>query len=189
MIGITSFLDILRIILLKQFISFLSVLLLIGCGPAGKPDSNTSLSEQKLATFCLTSQSQCQINTEFGDFEVTFAQTKVVGNKAAASAPDKILQHIRTELPFSIVFKAINQSEISAKISTVSGHLEGKDMFMGKVPVFFNKEEQGDKFTALSLLASCSEDIMVWRLWLTVTLADKESSEQTFFIDFESIRL
>ena len=164
-------------------------ILLIGCGQAGQTQPKISLSEQDLTTFCLTSQSQCQISTEYGDFEVTFSQVPVVDDNAAENAPDSVLQNIRTEQPFSIIFKAINPSNLSAKISTVSGHLEGKEMFMGKVPVFFNKAVQDDKFTANSLLASCSEDIMVWRLWLTVTLADKENSEQTFFIDFESIRL
>ena len=175
--------------MLKTFIFLLSILPLIGCGQAAKSGSNTSLSEQNLETFCLTTQSQCVINTEFGDFEVSFSQVQVFDNKAAESVPDNVLQHIRTELPFSIIFKAINLSDLNAKISMVSGHLEGKDMFMGKVPVFFNKVEQSDKFTAISLLASCSEDIMVWRLWLTVKLAGPEKSEQTFFIDFESLRL
>jgi hypothetical protein len=179
----------------KIFSVLLPVLLLSACEQAHNSALSTTVEEQESQAFCLTTQSECQINTDLGNFEVTFSQAlpRALENKTenviAGHTSEKGLKHIRTELPFSIIIKPVNSSELTAPVSAVSGYLEGRDMFMGKVPVFFNKAEQGDKFTATSLLASCSEDVMVWQLWLTVTLADKQKSEQRFFVNFESLRL
>ena len=60
------------------------------------------------------------------------------------------------------------------------------DMFMGKVPVFFETMSKENVFVAESLLANCSEEQMVWRLWITVEL---ESKAKTFFVDFTSKRI
>ncbi len=177
--------------MLKVFIILLAGIQLSACGQASKVESNTVDRADKLSFFCLTTQSQCLINTKLGDFEVKFSQvqSKVLPGKKAAKAFKDTLQQIQTELPFSVNVVLINPNNINTKISTVSAYLEGKNMFMGKVPVFFEKEEQGNKFIATSLLASCSEDVMVWNLWLTVKLTDQQKSEQRFFIDFESVRL
>ena len=175
----------------KAFIILLAGIQLSACGQASRSELNTVVGTHKASFFCLTTQSQCQISTELGDFEVKFSQvqSKALQGKKVDKAFKETLQQIQTELPFSVNISLINPSNIKTKISTVSGYLEGKDMFMGKVPVFFETEEQGNKFTAISLLASCSADIMVWRLWLIVTLADQQKSEQRLFIDFESVRL
>jgi hypothetical protein len=71
-------------------------------------------------------------------------------------------------------------------ITKATAYLEGRDMFMGKVPVFFEPTGDGKIYLAESLLANCSEEQMVWRLWITVELIDKN---QTFFVDFTSQRL
>jgi len=175
----------------RVFVILLAAIQLSACGQANKSKLTERVAAQKLTSFCLTTQSQCVISTKLGDFEVKFSQAQpntLTGKKAAVNSEEP-LQQIKTELPFSMTVTMINSENLINEIQTVSGHLEGKDMFMGKVPVFFTKNDQGNNFRAKSLLASCSEDVMVWRLWLTVQLADEQKSEQQFFIDFESLRL
>jgi hypothetical protein len=161
-----------------KIISIFSISLLIsGCKPATvqKPDIAQKMSPSQ----CIESQSQCEINTELANFSIKFSQFQL---------SDKI----KTELPFIIEFSdsLFNSSKVSEiqtlNITKVSAYLEGKDMFMGKVPVFFEKVDNNNVFQAQSLLANCSEEQMVWRLWVTV-----ESGEETqnFFVDFTSQRL
>jgi len=164
----------------KVIIYILVLFQLSACEKASK--STVSTKKQVTDAACLTTQSQCQVNTELGSFLVKFSQSQSNLSKEG-------LQQIQTEQPFSITLNSVNSDLSMNKIKAVSAYLEGKDMFMGKVPVLFNKEEVSDMFVASSLLASCSEDIMVWRLWLTVKMANQQDSEQSFFIDFESIRL
>jgi hypothetical protein len=75
---------------------------------------------------------------------------------------------------------------------SVVGYMEGKTMFMGKIPLFFNKEVKKNSayFLAQTMLGSCSEDKMIWRLWLTIEnkVASKSKVPTTFFIDFHSTR-
>jgi hypothetical protein len=164
---------------------------LSACGQENKSVLNEKFASQKLVSSCLTTQSQCVISTKLGEFEVKFSQiqSNSLKNKKAEHDFKEPLKQIKTELPFSMTVSLSKAENLNTEIHSVSGHLEGKDMFMGKVPVFFTKDDQGDNFTANSLLASCSEDVMVWRLWLTAQLTNKQKSEQQFFIDFESLRL
>lgn len=122
---------------------------------------------------CIGSQSQCEINTELANFSVKFSQAKL---------SDKII----TELPFAIELTSFAVQNGEINITEISAHLEGKDMFMGKVPVFFKKIEGSNVYSAQSLLASCHEEMMAWRLWIT---AKVEGENQSFFVDFTSQRL
>jgi len=146
------------------FIIFFS-LIFIGCNPSQKVKSEYN------EPHCLTSQSQCVINNEIGQFSVLFNVDKIHG-----------------DLPFelSIAYKSLSKN------IKFSGHLEGKDMFMGKIPVFFNKLENENRQSADVLLVNCSEEQMVWRLWVTIEIPashDKELMKKSFFIDFTSTRL
>ena len=65
-------------------------------------------------------------------------------------------------------------------------------MFMGKIPLFFNRQLEGDEdysFIAETMLGSCSEDRMTWRIWITLEMIDVNYKDQkTFFIDVDSTR-
>ncbi|TYK64752.1 hypothetical protein CWS31_014115 [Colwellia echini] len=150
------------------------ILLISAC----KPESGLVNIDAQLQPQCITSQSQCEISTTAGTFIVQFSQ----------SMPNsKLTDNIKTELPFTIeVSSRTPEGNVLQSISKISGYLEGKDMFMGKVPVFFEKQAGNNNYVATSLLASCSEEQMVWRLWLTVNSA---GAEQRFFVDFMSQRL
>jgi hypothetical protein len=153
------------------------LLLISACKPV--TEQSNALAQQMPLPQCIESQSRCEINTDYGDFSVKFSQIKLSDT-------------IKTELPFTIelsqrVSKAVQP--IIAKelnITKVSAYLEGRDMFMGKIPVFFEMHSNGTKFLAQSLLANCTEEQMVWRLWVKI---ESTEQEQNFFVDFTSQRL
>ncbi|MBU2870836.1 hypothetical protein KO502_09000 [Colwellia sp. E2M01] len=160
------------------------------CNPVGEQKTNTHVSE--LLPQCISSQSQCDIVTEIGSFNVKFAQVR---------PNNEVVNDIKTESPFVIelsflatpLIENIDKEEslpvqVDKPNVTIKAHLEGRDMFMGKIPIFFeqnSKSDVGERYSAESLLGSCSEEEMIWRLWLTV---EREGMSQTFFVDFTSQR-
>lgn len=102
-----------------------------------------------------------------------------------------------TELPFDIRVEFKKDQLLNDKIRsensyTIVGYMEGKTMFMGKIPLFFTEEAKNNSsyFIAQTMLGSCSEDKMTWRLWLTIAnkVVNKSKVPTTFFIDFDSTR-
>lgn len=156
----------------------------LACEPISTVSNNRDI-QQQLPFICITSQSQCEVNSHYGRFNILFSQIAQDGK-------------IKTELPFYIQlsFTALTENklgekslEATGKINKIASYLEGKTMFMGKIPVFF-QETNTNALVAESLLASCSEEIMTWRLWFTVEiLVDGKIQQQGFFIDFDSQRL
>jgi hypothetical protein len=151
----------------KRFVLILLSLLLtlMSCSPKEEVESLYTVPH------CVTSQSQCLVDNELGQFTVLFNVDKVHG-----------------DIPFelSIVYTS------AAENIKFSAYLEGKDMFMGKIPVFFTKAQNENKQTSEVLLANCSEEQMVWRLWVTIEAQDMNQPElkkNSFFIDFTSTRL
>lgn len=126
---------------------------------------------------CLTSQSECEVISEHGNFSIQFSGQVEQGR-------------IKTELPFSIQLK-FSESQQVHQLKRVSSYLEGKDMFMGKIPVFFKPEQNmSNIMIAETLLANCSEEVMTWRLWFQVDIVVADEIQQhSFFIDFDSQRL
>ena len=126
---------------------------------------------------CLSSQSQCQINTDNGQFVILFNQSQ-----------------IKVEEPFQIQL----QYQGDAKLTQINAFMEGKNMFMGKIPVIFTPSTHQQTFTADVMVVACSEPVMQWRLWFTVELLMKNNQKtsnsqtqkkpliQSFFIDFTS---
>ena len=164
---------------LKQFPLIGLLLILSACKPIG--EQNSTSNNSALVLQCIESQSRCEISTELGIFSIRFSQ-------------HQLSDTVKTELPFFIELSELIQINTANKsnqsteqsITNVSAYLEGKDMFMGKVPLFFEQGANQGTYMAQSLLASCSEELMVWRLWITV---DRGDLTKTFFVDFTSQRL
>jgi len=162
---------------IKQLFFITTLLLISACKPVTEQGSD--MVQQMPPTQCIDSQSQCEIVTELASFSIKFSQFQMI---------DKV----KAELPFVIELSQLVSNVTkpnvakSMSITKVSAYLEGRDMFMGKVPVFFEKAEGSNKFIAQSLLANCTEELMVWRLWITVKVGEQE---QTSFVDFTSERL
>ncbi len=173
----------------------------VACQPINQEEK---LDFVEIKPHCITSQSQCLITGQDIDISVYFSQN-IQGEIKQSHAKDNII----TELDFSILLSLDAQTTKKKKIKTVSAYLEGRDMFMGKIPVFFNELRQEKKNTlvfndfninpneikyiAKSLLANCTEDKMIWRLWLTLEILDVgneslEQQKQTFFVDFTAQR-
>lgn len=133
---------------------------------------------------CLETQSKCNISTQFGDISVKFN-----------------VDVVKPEIPFSIYVDFKEKDGLDRKSDFfVSGYIEGKNMYMGKIPLFFsafdnenrpskNSDNQSKSFQYKSetLLGSCSEAKMIWRMWLTLT--DEYGKKESHFIDFESSRV
>lgn|GEM_PF-3124889 len=65
---------------------------------------------------CITTQNTCVVKTDLGNFSLLFN-----------------LDPVLTETPFELVLVANTQYVINK----VTAHMEGKNMFMGKIPLFF----------------------------------------------------
>jgi len=123
---------------------------------------------------CISGQSNCSVITSFGLINIKFNVETVI-----------------PENPFIVVVELNHQQELklNGKLK-ITGYLEGKNMYMGKIPLFFsetdNKEIKKENFQADVLLGSCSENEMIWRMWLIIT--DDNGGKETIFIDFTSIR-
>ncbi|MEW6992737.1 hypothetical protein AADZ84_00495 [Colwelliaceae bacterium MEBiC 14330] len=146
----------------------LVILLISACKPTVENSQNQLPEELQ----CIDSQSECEVATKLANFSIKFSQNQLTSN-------------IKAEEPFTIALTVLapNQQHVHKdNITKITAHMEGRDMFMGKVPVFFQQNQNGHTFIAESLLASCSGN-MVWRLWVTAETAEQQ---QQFFVDFTS---
>jgi hypothetical protein len=162
--------------MIKVFVVIFFIFNILACNPIQQASQKKSNHPQS-SFICLASQSSCDVNTDIGTFTIEFSGQAEMGK-------------VKTELPFKIRLKFDGMNK-NSQLTSVNSYLEGKSMFMGKIPVFFQlPEKKSDYITAETLLASCSEDVMTWRLWFAVEIeqADK-TTQQDFFIDFDSKRL
>ncbi|MEM5554206.1 hypothetical protein WNY51_04830 [Pseudocolwellia sp. AS88] len=156
-----------------KIIAVYSTLVFILCLCLGCEKSK-EIKEKVIEPKCISSQSNCFIKSASGDFSLLFNQEPVI-----------------TETPFNI--SLISQTKNTIK--NISAHMEGKNMFMGKVPLFFqqalvNTKEQKQHYIADTMLGSCSEEKMRWVIYFKITLEDPngESLIEHFTVEFDSLR-
>ena len=162
--------------MIKIVAVILFVLATLACDPIQQ--ATKKVQPKKIQTFiCLTSQSECEVISDLGIFTIQFSGQVEQGR-------------IKTELPFGIQLKFAASKQVY-QLKRISSYLEGRDMFMGKIPIFFQPDQRmSNIMVAETLLANCSEEIMTWRLWFQVDIvAAEEIQQQSFFIDFQSQRL
>jgi hypothetical protein len=162
--------------MIKTVVVILFIFNLLACNPIQQASQKKSIQPQSPFT-CLDSQSSCEVSTDFGTFTIEFSAQVDMGK-------------VKTELPFQIKLIFDEMSE-NFQLKNVSSYLEGESMFMGKIPVFFQMTEKTpDTTIAQTLLASCSDEVMTWRLWFTLEVEQADKIfKQDFFIDFDSKRL
>lgn len=116
---------------------------------------------------CISTQSSCFVETPVGRFHIDFDQ-----------------ESPRAETPFNLFVRYQGDGNISA----VEGHMEGVDMFMGKIPLIFDaKDGQDSTFYARTMFGSCSLKEMRWRIILNANIEYNGSiTNQSFFIEFVS---
>lgn len=160
---------------MKVVVVILLILNIFACNPIQQASQKKNMPQIPFS--CLASQSNCEVITDLGVFSVQFSGQADMGK-------------IKTELPFKIQL-TFDARDKNVQLKNVSSYIEGKTMFMGKIPVFFQMSDKGSNSTiAQTLLASCSDEVMAWRLWFTVEIEQADMrTKQDFFIDFESKRL
>jgi hypothetical protein len=132
---------------------------------------------------CLEHQSSCYLDVANGRVEILFDVNRIIAEDA-----------------FNI---SINYHGISA-IKTITGYMEGVNMFMGKIPLFLEQTIEPKKIASLNvktpavtkltnkdrlqifqgemLVGSCSAKKMTWRVWLTFTTEDNQTETKMFTI-------
>lgn len=162
--------------MIKVVTVILFIFNLLACNPIQQASQKKSIHPQS-PFICLASQSRCEVITELGTFVIQFSGQVDKGK-------------IKTELPLKIQL-SFDAKIKPSQLKNVSSYLEGKTMFMGKIPVFFQMTEKNNNINiAETLLASCSEEVMTWRLWFTAEIEQAgKITQQGFFIDFDSQRL
>lgn len=162
--------------MIKVIIVIFFIFNIFACNPIQQVSKKGGI-QKRLFFTCLTSQSKCEVSSKFGRFTIQFS---------GQASQDRI----KTELPFQIQFM-LDAANEAYQLKSISSYLEGKTMFMGKIPVFFQQDKSTtNSMIAESLLASCSEDVMTWRLWFQVEITvDGEVQQEDFFIYFDSERL
>jgi len=141
---------------------FIIIFSLSACKP--KVDKMPQLNKPQ----CLTSQSVCVIKTTMGKFTVGFNVAEV-----------------KVETPFSIIVSYTGKQ----KIETINGYMEGKNMFMGKIPLLFKNNLNNNRFIAGTMVVACSEPKMTWRVWIKAKYQSENLQKemvQGFFVDFTS---
>ncbi|WP_206485817.1 hypothetical protein [Thalassotalea sp. G2M2-11] len=147
---------------MRQFVLLWMITLsVVSCTPAKKTPSLF------VKPLCIAQQSQCDFQSPFGQVNVSFNVEK-----------------IQTEQLFKIYLSGNN---LPANL-TVSAYLEGKEMYMGKIPLFFQYDEQAKHYVSDAMLGSCSEEKMTWVVWFTIADATTDKKTVSRFIEFTSER-
>lgn len=108
---------------------------------------------------CISSQQQCSQVTSHGEYHLLFDVDKVI-----------------TETPFNYYLDI----KSSYSVHRVDAYIEGKEMYMGKIPVFFmlndtSKEEK--LIRGAGLLGSCADEYMLWVMHIAIEFKDSVSGE------------
>lgn len=140
----------------KKLVCVIGVIsLLSACQPSDKLVQNLP------TPICIDSQSHCEVNTPLGRFIITF-------NQASPQAETPFELHVEYQGNYRVV--------------NLSGYLEGIDMFMGKIPLFFNEnikmESENSHFIAQAMFGACSLDQMKWQIIVIADIEHNESTEQ-----------
>ena len=151
---------------MQKLIQFLAIVLVSVVTLSCSEQSNQ---QKALAEpICLPSQSPCVFQTQFGKVSILFNRPKIT-----------------TEQEFTVYLK-LDSSEDEFE---VKGFLEGKTMYMGKIPLIFTYEAHSGFHKAQSLIGSCSEAVMRWQMQLFLSRKQpQENKVAKLTIEFDSER-
>lgn len=161
--------------------ALLAALTILGSACNGEnAQASKKINEPARKMQCIEQQSQCFFDVAEGRVGVLFDVDKIIAEQA-----------------FNISVHYTG----AETINTVSGYMEGVDMFMGKIPLFLEKSINTDStgnvkavstgaiadnaesmsqdytqaFQGEVLVGSCSAEKMTWKIWLTFTDNDKKN--------------
>ena len=142
-------------------------MVLCACSEPEAPEASATKANQLTQPSCISGQSSCALNTPFGTVDIAFNVRALIAEEA-----------------FTLFVLPENHH-----ITSVTGYIEGDDMYMGKIPLFFAAlTDSGDQ--ANSLFGSCAQDKMRWKVWLTFDGIDESgnSRSHTVFFTVDSYR-
>lgn len=152
----------------KKLIHFIAAFVFILAITACKGDKtsgnqkNSASSKSVSEMQCMAQQTPCQFDVEGGRIDVLFDVSKVVAEQA---------------------FNMSVRYTGNKTINTVNGYMEGVEMYMGKIPLFFESTATSPSldntiktqvFQGEVLVGSCSAKTMTWKIWLSLTDSDNK---------------
>ena len=171
------------------FSIFFSLLMLISCDSSmnktQQPAETEHYSNEELS--CSAFQSPCYIENLVGRFDIY-----ILSDELKAEEPFKVAVQYSPHKELIDTYKIDKQIDTSLEnlqLTKLTGYMEGKYMFMGKIPVMFNKHEK--VFVANTLVSACHQDKMICKLILTAELENsvhKQINSLPFVIEFEASR-
>lgn len=107
-----------------------------------------------------------------------FAQGCVIAtDKGEISAKLQQGDQVLAETPFNLALTLPQGSQLKA--ANITGH----DMFMGKIPVIFNKLENTQQYLAQAMVGACVTERMRWNLELEIESATGEVMAKHFIFE------
>ncbi|MBA6289621.1 hypothetical protein [Colwellia sp. MB3u-4] len=103
--------------LAQDILLTLSAILLTACSPQDKVNPTVDVQNVPTAQ-CITQQSQCQFDLAGGQVQVLFTVDRIVAEQA---------------------FNMVLNYQGTPALTSVSGYLEGVNMYMGKIPLFIEE--------------------------------------------------
>ena len=144
-----------RILTIFKILSlFIIILDISACGQKDKNNSEEGLIELPLCQF---SSNSCQKDIQGVKFTIKITPEQVPSGKTL-----KLI--INTDTP----------------IESLTARIEGRDMFMGIIPIAINQTKTG-QYQANVIIGSCASGYMVWRLFIS---ADHQGKQINTSIDF-----
>lgn len=120
---------------------------------------------------CIDSQSNCSNTLPHGEISLLFDRDKVIN-----------------ESEFTIHLQYTGEK----KLKNIKAYIEGKDMFMGKIPLLFYPDDNNPQvFIANGQLGSCTNNEMVWTLVVVLkykSLNEDTVIEEVTYFDFTSYK-
>lgn len=130
-------------------------ILLTACSPQEK--ANTKVDDQSRRTAqCIAQQSQCQFDLAGGQVQVLFNVERIVAEQA---------------------FNMVLNYQGTQALTSVSGYLEGVNMYMGKIPLFIEEDFSNNRLNNKKLDNVKAEQIDTTQLKIESTFESKFESE------------
>jgi hypothetical protein len=138
-----------------------SAILLTACSPQDKVNLAAGVKSVRTAQ-CIAQQSQCQFDLAGGQVQVLFNVDRIVAEQA---------------------FNMVLNYQGTQALTSVSGYLEGVNMYMGKIPLFIEEGFPNNRMNKKKLDNLKSEQIDITQLKIESKFESETASKQVFKSD------
>ncbi|MBA6326714.1 hypothetical protein H4J46_01930 [Colwellia sp. MB02u-6] len=138
-----------------------SAILLTACSPQDKVNLAAGVKSVRTAQ-CIAQQSQCQFDLAGGQVQVLFNVDRIVAEQA---------------------FNMVLNYQGTQALTSVSGYLEGVNMYMGKIPLFIDEDFPNNRLNNKTSDNLKPEPIDITQLKLDSEFDNEAASKQVFKSD------